>query len=277
MLLLLAADFIFAGGEHEASATKFEKQSLNFGGSSTVLPIMEEAIEAYQKLHPEITISYEAPGSSAGIKGVMDGTYSLGGSSRKIKDPEAKAGVNKTTISLDGLAVVVNGKVTSNSLSLKQIAEIFAGKITNWKQVGGPDMKIILINRDEASGTRATFQELVLDHVIGKGGKFDNAAIIVESNGDMVTKVGTTPYSIGYCGFGYIDRAKSSGAQTVTIDGVTPETKNVYNHTYPLSRELFVVHMGSIKAGSVEEDFVKFLLSKDGQKIVKNVGYIPLP
>ncbi|MBN1523833.1 MAG: phosphate ABC transporter substrate-binding protein [Spirochaetales bacterium] len=270
-ILVLAVVFIAACGK---SGTV---QSVNYGGSTTVLPIMEGAIEQFQKLYPAVTVSYEAPGSSAGIKGVAEGTYKLGGSSRKLKDSEKESGIQATPIALDGLAVIVGGNVPVADLTIEKVAKIFAGETKNWKEVGGPDIPIVVINRDEASGTRGSFSELVLQHVLGKDAKFVETAIIVESNGDMTQKVGNTPNSIGYCGFGYIDAAKHAGAKEVSIAGMLPDIRNVYSDKYPLSRELYIVHKGDLPKDGVERDFVNFLLSKDGQKIVKDTGFIPLP
>jgi phosphate transport system substrate-binding protein len=254
-----------------------QQKSYNFGGSTTVLPIMESAIEEFSQSHPDITLSYEGQGSSVGVNGVIEGTYSLGGSSREIKDSEIAKGVKKTAIALDGIAVVVNDKVLLDNLSLEQVAHIFAGEITNWSEIGGPDAGIVVVNRDEASGTRATFTELVLDKVYGKKkGKYLAQAIITESNGDMVTKVGSTPYAIGYCGFGYSAKVRNAGGKAVSVNGIKPEVKNVVNGSFPVSRKLYAVHKGDLKEGTIEKEFLDFLLSDEGQAIVKDEKFIPL-
>jgi len=269
ILSVLSVTAAFASGSGE-------KLNVSFGGSTTVLPIMEGAIEEYQKMHPEVTISYEAQGSSVGIKGVMEGTYTLGASSRTLKDAEEKAGVVATPIALDGVAVIVNGNVPIGNLSLEQAAKIFSGEITNWKEVGGPDARIVVINRDEASGTRETFLETCLKPGAGAKANFVRSAIIVESNGDMAQKVGNTPYAVGYVGFGYIEGTRQAGGKEITISGVTPNERNVVNGRYALSRKLFVVHKGPLQNGTIENDFVQFILSREGQKIVKAQKFIPL-
>ncbi|MBN2441963.1 MAG: phosphate ABC transporter substrate-binding protein [Spirochaetales bacterium] len=255
-----------------------QQKSYNFGGSTTVLPIIESAIEEFTKTHKDITISYEGQGSSVGVNGVIEGTYSLGGSSRDIKDSELEKGVKPIAIALDGLAVITNNQVPMDNLSLEQVADIFSGKLTKWSELGGPDESIIVINRDEASGTRATFAELVLDKIYGsKKGSFIADAIISESNGDMVTKAGTTPYSIGYCGFGYIQGVRNAGGKAIAINGIAPEVSAVVNGNYPIARKLYVVHKGDLKPGTIEKEFVDFLLSDTGQGIVKDEKFIPLP
>jgi phosphate transport system substrate-binding protein len=236
---------------------------------------MESAIETYQKIHPEVTVGYEAPGSGAGIKGVIEGKYSLGASSRELTDAEKAQGVQTTAIAIDGVAVIVSGNIAIGNLSIEQAAKIFTGQISNWKDVGGLDAPIIIINRDEASGTRVSFLELCLIPGAGKNAKFASNAIIVNSNGDMVQKTANTPNAVGYCGFGYIDGTRKSGAKEISIKGIAPVDANVYNHSYPFSRELYIVYKGEL--GNVEKDFVNFLLSKDGQKIVKDQKFLPLP
>jgi phosphate transport system substrate-binding protein len=251
-------------------------RNFNFGGSTTVLPIMESAIDMYKQKHPEITISYEGLGSSVGISNVIAGTYTLGGSSRTLKPEEEAEGVIATPISLDGVAVIVNSNIVIDNLTLVKIADIFAGKIINWKEVDGPDAEIVLINRDEASGTRETFLITCIEKALGKDGKFSDKADVVSSNGDMTQKVGSIPNSIGYCGFGFIDRARNSGAKDILVNGIEPVEANVMNGSYPLSRKLFVVHKGPLKDGTVEKDFVDFLLSPEGQDIVAAEKFIPL-
>jgi phosphate transport system substrate-binding protein len=255
-----------------------EEKNYNFGGSTTVLPIFESAIEEFQNSHPGITISYEGQGSSVGISGVIEGTYSLGGSSRELKDAERAKGAKGTAIALDGIAVIVNNNVPMDNLSLETVAHIFSGQIDNWSQIGGPDESIIVINRDEASGTRATFKELVLDKVLGNDKvAFLTNAIITESNGDMVQKAGTTPFAIGYCGFGYIDVAKNAGAKLISVDGINAVVNNVINGSYKISRKLYAVSKGELKNGTIEKEFLDFLLSPEGQAIVKDEKFIPLP
>jgi len=266
----------FAGGSKESGDGKYAGD-YSMGGSTTVEPIVVSAIEAFAEKYPDAKLSYDAQGSSVGVQGVLDGVYVLGGSSRNLKDKEIDAGAVPTSIALDGIAIVVNNKIPVDNLSLDQVAMIFAGKIKNWREVGGPSRDVVVVNRDEASGTRAAFSEMVLQVKYGKEGKFIADAITTESNGDMVTKVGQTPDTIGYCGFGYIDQAKNMGAKTISVDGTDPEIMSVLDGSYPVSRQLFIVHKGEIEGGTLEAAFVDFLLSEEGQAIVSDTGFIPLP
>jgi phosphate transport system substrate-binding protein len=278
LVAIAAAGFAFAGGGSEAKGTDTEfSGSYAFGGSTTVLPIAEVAIEEFVDMHPGVELTYEGQGSSVGVQGVIDGVYALGGASRELKDSEKEKGAVATPIALDGIAVVVNGGVPVDNFSLEQVAKIFTGEIRNWSAVGGPNRAIVVVNRDEASGTRAAFQELCLDEALGKDAKYILDAITTESNGDMVTKVGATPDAIGYCGFGYIDKARNAGAKEISVEGIDPTVDNVLSGKYPISRKLNIVHKGALKDGSLEKAFVDFLLSPDGQAIVEEEGYIALP
>ena len=259
LCVLALAPAVFAGGSKDGGDGKFAG-NYPMGGSTTVEPIAVSAIEAFAKEYPDAKLSYDAQGSSVGVTGVM------------------QAGAVPNAVALDGIAVIANQNVPIDNLSLEQVAKIFAGQITNWKQVGGMDRKIVVVNRDEASGTRAAFLELVLQKVMGKDqGKFVMDAITVESNGDMVTKVGQTPDTIGYCGIGYVDRAKNMGGKEVSVDGKDPQMSNVVSGSYPIARKLYMVSKGELKEGTLEKAFVDFILSSDGQHIVEDAGFIPLP
>jgi len=276
LCVVILASAAFAGSGKKDEGGMFAG-NYPMGGSTTVEPIAVSAIEAFSKQYPDSKLSYDSQGSSVGVTGVIDGVYVLGGSSRELKDKEIEAGAVPTAIALDGIAVIANQNVPADNLSLEQVAKIFSGEINNWKQVGGKDTPIVVVNRDEASGTRAAFTELVLQPVIGKEGKFIADAITVESNGDMVTKVGQTPDTIGYCGFGYVDRAKNMGGKVVSVNGKDPEISNVLSGSYPISRKLYMVSKGQLKDESLEKTFVDFILSKEGQQIVEDAGFIALP
>lgn len=273
---LLAAPMLMASGSSESGGFN---GTYKLGGSTTVDPIARSAIEAFAKKHPGAKLSYDAQGSGVGINGVRDGVYSLGGSSRELTAAEKQAGLIENPIALDGLAVIVNNSVPLADLTRKQIADIFNGTITNWKDLGGPDKPVVVIVRDESSGTRVAFSELVLQ----KEYKKDDPkvavlkdAITVTSNGDMASKVGTTPDSIGYCGEGFLQEARSAGAKPVSVNGVHVSAKTVLDKSYPISRALYFISKGPMKEGSVEKAFFDFVVSPEGQKIVKQEGFIQL-
>ncbi len=276
LLILVVAGFSFAAGQKDSGAAMSSDAGFSgnyaFGGSTTVEPIVRAAAEAYTEMNPDVKISYDAPGSSAGVKGALDGTYSIGAASRSLKSSEVDAGAVATAIAKDGVAVVVNkGSVNIDALTHDQLIGIYAGEITNWKEIGGPDGKIVVFNRDEASGTRDCFNEKTVKEA---GKSFVDTAAIVTSNGDMVAKVGSTPFAIGYCGFGYL--GKDAGTKSVSIEGVVPEVKYVLDGSYPIQRDLILITKGKVAAGSLEEAFINYILSDEGQAIVAEEKFIPL-
>lgn len=275
MVGVMAVAAVFAQGGKEASATgtvSTSTKNYTFGGSSTVAPIISSAIPVFEASNPGVKVSYETLGSSVGIKQLQEGTLSLAGSSRELKDSEVADGLVPTTIALDGLSVAVNGSVPISNLSMDQLASIFAGEITNWKDVGGRDAKIELIVRDETSGTYGSFKEIVLD---SHKKEPSLNAIVARENGELAAKIASTPNSIGYIGMAFNHIITEAGGKVLTIDGVEPTAETVKAGTYPISRELYMVTIGQLKPG-VEKDFVDFLLSPKGQAIVLESEFIPL-
>ena len=254
------------------------REDYSFGGSTTLEPIFTTAIESFSPKGQDVKLSYDAQGSSAGIKGLQDGIYTLAGASRELKDEEKSEGIVSTPIAIDGIAIIINEDAGVSNLTLEQVANIFAGDIDNWSQVGGNDMEITVINRDEASGTRSAFKEMVLDSVLGRESdpQFVEEAIVTDSNGDMVVKAGSTPGGVGYCGFGYIEEAKNAGAVPVSIDEIEATEENVIDGKYPISRKLNIIHREDLAKDSIEAQFIDFLLSSDGQAIVEENGFIGL-
>ena len=272
LLVLVAltgmATLAAAGGPQEETSGSIR---LSMGGSTTVEPIITNAIEIYvDAIDPGAVLSYDAPGSSAGIRGVLDGTYDLGAASRGLKESETEAGAVATQIAVDGLAVIVNGSVPIDDLTLEQVAAIFVGDINNWSELGGPDADIVVVNRDEASGTRGAFVEIVLD-AFYEDPIFDED-LVTESNGNMGTMVAQTPYAIGYASLSVLPALRQAGGKSLSIAGVTDDIPNIISGAYPIARPLNVVTKGPATGDALT--FINFLLSPDGQDIVESVGYI---
>ncbi len=267
-LTLLAP--ISAGGSKEAAGTV---TSYTFGGSSTVAPIANAALASFLAGKTNLKITYETLGSSTGIKQLQEGTLSLAGSSRELKQAELDAGLKPIPIALDGLSVAVNSNVAIANLTMAQLASIFSGEITNWKEVGGKDVKIEVIVRDETSGTYGSFKEIVLDP---KKKTYKPDAIVARENGELATKIASTPNSIGYIGMAFNHIVTEAGGHVLTIDAVQPTSANVINKSYPISRSLYLVSKGDL-VSSVELDFVNFVLSAKGQALVAENEFIPLP
>ena len=262
---------VFAGGKKEGLTGEY-----NLGGSTTVAPIMTYAIEEFSEIEPGVRVSYEAVGSSTGIKGVINDIYLIGGASREVKPAELESGIIPIPIALDCLVMVVNSSVSIENLTEEQLAQIFTGRITNWKEVGGNDQEINVITREESSGTFGTFMDMIIHPAYGKKEKIKSDSIVVSSNGDMITKVASTPSSIGYTGLGYVAQLENAGGKVIMLNKVTPSEKTVTDGTYGLSRKLFVVHKGEMEDGSFKKIFIDFLLGDKGQALVQEAGFIPL-
>lgn len=270
--MLLVAGLAFAGGQGEEESQSIR---LSMGGSTTVEPIITSAMEVYRaEVDANAQLSYDAPGSSAGIRGLLDGQYDIGAASRKLKDSEIEEGATPIQIATDGLAVIVNGNAPVDDLSMEQVAAIFQGEITNWSELGGPDHEIVVVNRDEASGTRGAFLELVLESVYDDAAEFTLNALVTESNGNMATMVAQTPYSIGYASLNVLPRLREAGGRSLSVNGVRDDIENVLDGSYPISRPLNVATVGEPEGDA--KVFIDFLLSDRGQQIVEEAGYLPV-
>jgi phosphate transport system substrate-binding protein len=268
---LIALSLILA-----ASAFAQLSGAYTFGGSTTVAPIAYAAIEQFQKDNPGVKISYEATGSGAGLTALAAGQISLAGSSAELGAEQLKTLV-PTVIALDGLTAVVNKNVKLSNISLDSLAAIFTGKITNWKDVGGQDAKIVVVNRDESSGTYKSFWEIVCQPKYGKTIAYAKDALVAKENGEVAAKVASTPGSIGYVGMAFAEEVVKAGGRSLLVNGVKDTVQNVIDKKWPISRQLYLVTKGAPAALSAEKAFIDFVLSPKGQAIVKSSDFIPLP
>ena len=250
------------------SYTTTKTKSYSLGGSTTIDPIIQLAIEGFRQENSNYTLSYDGVGSSNGIKNVLTGSYVLGGSSRELKDSEVQAGVKKLVIARDGIAIVTHESTGIQNLTMQQIQQIFTGKINNWQEVGGSDVPIIRFIREASSGTRASFDEIALKKV-----KPTDSSLVVVSNGDMALKLSTTPNSIGYIGFGYIGELQP-GAGPIQIDGYPATETAIAAGKYPLARALYIVYVEELN--NFKKVFTDYLLSPQGQDAVIEAGFLPI-
>jgi phosphate transport system substrate-binding protein len=254
-----------------ASGTTGDIQSITVTGSTTVLPIAQGAAESYMDDHADADIKVSGGGSGVGIQAIGEGTADIGMSSRELSaDEMAKySNLQVTRIADDGIAIIVNPANTVNSLSLSQIKDIYQAKITNWKEVGGPDQAIVIIGRDSASGTRSFFTEMVLE-------KENTAPTMLEknSNGAVTQTVAQTPGAIGYVSIGYLDNTVKGLDLMVDGNPITPTVANVKNGQYPISRPLIMITQGTPQG--LAKSYLDFIISPAGQKIVADEGYVTL-
>ena len=239
---------------------------ITISGSTSVGPTMEVLAEVYEKDN-DVNIEVQQVGSSAGIKNTIDGTSDLGMSSRDLKDEETKE-VDGTQIAIDGIAVITNTANKVTDLTSEQVKDIFTGKITNWKEVGGEDAQIVVVSREEGSGTREGFQD-----ILGfESDELTKDAQICDGSGNVKSTVEGNENAIAYISFGYLGDTLND----VKIDGVEPTDANVVDGKYPISRPFIVVNKKD-GLSDVAKAFVDFIMSEEGQNIVAEEGFIKAP
>lgn len=230
-------------------------------GSTSVEKIVNLMKSEFEALNPGITIQYTGSGSSAGIKDTIAKTNNIGASSRELTDEEKAENMTETVFAYDGIAVAVNPANKVKNLTLEQLQEIYSGEITNWKEVGGDDAEIFVVSREESSGTRSAFEELIkLEEV---NGLTSNAAVS-EGNGPAQIAIAGNENAIGYISFAYIDDT----VKAVTVNSVEPTVENVKNNTYPLSRPFLFVSFDN-QVSEAGKKFLEFAVSADGQACVE--------
>lgn len=242
-------------------------------GSTTVGPIAKAFAEYFMSIDKSINVTVSESGSGNGAKSLLNGTCDIADMSRFMKSKEFKAAVTRGiypvahVVALDGLPIIVHPSNPVQNLTVKQIREIFLGNITNWKKLGGPDMKIVIISRDTNSGTFETFHKLVMKKKkIGKNCEY------VGSNGAVKARIQNTAGAIGYAGLGFVDKT----VKALKVNGIYPTRKTVSLGTYPIARPLFMFTNGYPKMGSPVYKFVTIHLSKKGQEIISGIGFIPV-
>lgn len=246
--------------------------SLKLDGSTTVLPIAQKVTEAYMKEFPDVSISVSGGGSGNGIKALIDGTANIANSSRFIKDEEVKLAVEKGAypvpfaIAYDCIVPVVNPANTATNLTLEQLKDIYTGKIKNWKDVGGPDGKIVIISRDTSSGTYEVWEEKVM-----KKERVHAGALLQASNGAISQVVSKNKNAIGYLGIGYVD----ANVKVLTVNGIAGNEETTLDGTFPIARPLFMFTRGWPAGDALS--FINYVLNPHkGQKLVREAGFVPL-
>lgn len=255
LTVLILAGLIFGGCGQKLSGTITE------AGSTTVQPVAEKLAAAFKRKHPDVTITIQGGGSSVGIKATADGTVDIGAASRDLKPDEPK--LVKHLLARDGIAIIVHPSNPVTALTKEQVIKIFSGEITNWNQVGGNNSAITVISREEGSGTRTAFEEMVMGKTL-----ITPKAILQPSNGAVRTAVSATPLSIGYISLGYVDKT----VKALEIDGVAPTAENCKAGTYPIVRPLYF--LTKEQPTGLVKDFIDFCLGPEGQKIVEQEGYL---
>jgi len=248
-------------------------EKLTIDGSTTVGPIGDAFAEAFKTMRPDCSITVSKTGSSDGAKALIEGQCDIAMMSRFMKDKEFATAIEKGimpvahAIAMDGVCVVVHRSNTVSALTSEQVKDIYMGKITNWKQVGGADKPIVVISRDSSSGTYETFEGLVMHKE-----KMSDNVEYVNSNPQAHARVKSTEGAIGYVGLGFVDR----NVKALKIDGVVPNRATISKGIYPVSRPLFLFTNGYPKLGTTVFQFCTFYLTEEGQEIIEAKGFIPV-
>lgn len=270
------------GGEGPAAAAK---QTIRQVGSSTILPMADKWRQAFNAKHPDVEINVSGEGSGVGIKALISKTTEICDASREIKPEEVEqakaAGVNPVehTVAYDGIAVVVHPSNPLRQISMQTLSDVFSGKTTKWDAVGVKGLgEIQLVTRDSSSGTYESFKEMVVT-IGGKEKERDYApqSLKQASNAAVRTMVAQTKSGIGYIGLGYVDHTVKV-LEVVPASGgkaVAPSVDTVLDGTYPISRKLYCYTDG--EPTGVVKDYLDFIKGPEGQAIVKEEGFVPLP
>jgi len=280
---LVAADYIPVTGSGDETAAEEPAEEevaalsgqVQIAGSTTVQPLAEVLADAFMDMNVDVVIEIQGGGSSVGVTSAGEGTVDIGNASRNVKDSEFEEfpALQVFTIAFDGIAIVTHPDTVIPTLSEEQVRAIFSGEITNFSEVGGPDAAIVVVAREEGSGTRAAFEELVMEYKDESGEKvlapISEDALLQQSNGQVLTTVSTTPDSIGFLSFGFL----SDDVNGVPIDDVAPTVENVSNGTYPIFRPLNMLTNGD--PNELAQAFLDFVLGAEGQAIVAE-DYIPV-
>lgn len=253
------------------------KTSIKIKGSDTVLPVSQREAEVYMKANTSTTITVTGGGSGVGLASLLDGTTDIAMASRKMKMSEklkmqdAGRAFKEVTIGFDALAVVINPSNKADKLTREQLEDIYIGKLTNWKQVGGEDLKIVVYSRESSSGTYEFFKEHVMSNK-----NYATSALMLPATGAIIQSVSQTKGAIGYVGLAYL--GKEVKALKVSYDKgktyIDPSLANAKNKTYPIVRPLFYYYLTAVEKNV--KPFIDFILAAQGQKIIEEVGYVGL-
>lgn len=241
--------------------------TLDIAGGTAHIPVMKKAAQNIMSAYPDIRISVAGGGSGVGVKQVGEGLAAIGNTGRPLKDEEiSKYGLVTFPFAIDGVAVAVHPDNPVKSLSGEQVMDIYSGKVTDWKELGGEPGAIDLYGREDGSGTRETFT----DKLLGKA-QLSPSVNVVSSNGAMKTAIAQDRRAIGYVGIGHLD-ASIAG---VALDGALPTQENAASGAYKVVRDLYMNTKGA--PTGLTAAFIDYIYSPDGAKIIEESGYIPVP
>ena len=237
---------------------------VNTDGSTSMADVMAVLQESFKELHPDVTVNYSGTGSGAGVEAALSGTADIGLASRALKDEEKAEGAVEHIIALDGVAVVVNPANGVNDLSVEDIAKIFTGEITNWKDLGGEDLEIAVLGREDGSGTRTAFEEIV---------GVEGACVYKNeygSTGDVIGNVASNPNAIGYASLSAVDDT----VKAVSVGGVAPSEETVKDGTYEIQRPFVMVTKDGAELSAAAQAFLDYAMSDEVAEQIAIAGAV---
>lgn len=247
------------------TSSKNTEQTVSADGSTSMEKVMGYLSESYMEQHKNTKISYNPTGSGSGIKAVLDGSCDIGLSSRDLKDDE-KIKLTETVIATDGIAIIVNPENKVKNLTVEQIAEIYTGEITNWKDVGGNNHPIVPIGREAASGTRDGFESIT--------GTADKCKYTQEltSTGDVIQTVSGNPNAIGYVSLASV----KDNVKILSVENIKPSKETIQNKTYKIRRDFIFVTKKDKKLSEAAQNFFDFAVSTEADPLIEKAGAIPV-
>ena len=249
-----------------ASQTAELEGAVTTGGSTSVEKVILAMQESFMNANPGVDVTYDPTGSGAGITGASEGTLDIGLSSRALKDDEAAGGLTATTFALDGIAIIVNSENTVEDLTLEQIKGLATGEITNWSEVGGPDMPVVLVGREAGSGTRDGFESIV---DVKDACKYDQE---LTSTGAVIAGVAANPNAFGYASLSAVDDT----VKAVTVEGVAASEATVQDGTYKIQRPFVFVTKDGAELSEAAQAFIDFATSDAASELIVNAGAVPV-
>ncbi|MFB4158289.1 phosphate ABC transporter substrate-binding protein [Geomicrobium sp. JSM 1781026] len=237
--------------------------TVTISGSTSVQPISEELAVPFMEENPDTRIEVSGGGSGAGVTAAQQGASDFGAVSREIAEDET--GIEEYVIALDGIAIIVHPDNALSELALEDVTDIFSGEVTNWSEIGGDDADIVVVSREDGSGTRDAFTDIVL----GEDDLIDSA-LIQNTTGGVAESVANDPFAVGYMSTG----SMSDSVQGLNIDGAEPTDENIRSGEYPVSRPFNYVSNENEPLSEVAQAFLDFILGDDGQQVVEDNGFI---
>lgn len=248
----------------EASATEELSGTLSMNGSTSMEKVIKAVNGAFMEKNKGVTVNLNLTGSGTGIQEASEGKCDIGNSSRKLKDEEAEK-LDATVVGLDGIALVVNPVNKLEDISLQDLAKVYSGEITNWKELGGDDKAIVVIGREDGSGTRDGFESIVM------GDKEPKYAQELESTGSVINAVATTDGAIGYASLANVDET----VKALKIGGVEATEENVKSGAYEVQRPFICATLKG-SDNKLVKAYLDFILSEEGQALVLAQGAVPV-